>query len=310
MTSNNKVKVKSGRKYYWFWLLPLGAVVLVAGLVWWSMPPSGKAVFVSFDDVAGLKAQRANVMYKGVEVGKVAAVRLDESNSKAMLELQVHEQVMNLMVESTEFWIVQPQIGSMGVEGIQTLVSGPYITFKPGEGQPARVFQGRNGPPVLEQEGLRFKLRSERRYGISVGDDLLYKQVPVGKIYAYELNSDHVVFHAQIDRPYQPLLRDNSVFWEESGLEFDASLLGISVSAAPLLSMLKGGVSFATPDTPSKEAKPGQLFELSADREDEWLQWQPGISLPGRLVTSEGKSAEIQKAQSWMPNSSAKNKDQ
>ena len=75
------------------------------------------------------------------------------------------------MKEGTRFWIVRPWVGFGGVSGLGTLLSGAYVEFDPGEGQPASDFVGLAEPPPITSQmpGTEFVLSTDRRGGIGRG---------------------------------------------------------------------------------------------------------------------------------------------
>lgn len=287
MSETAQAKIISTTKVNWLWLIPLITLALVTFIVWQNLPAQGATLTLYFDEVASLKPIQTKLQYRGMEVGQIEALQLTPDHQGVKVTLQVDDSILPLLGEDTHFWLVKPEIGSSGISGITTLVSGPYITFSPGAGEPQRVFVAAQSPPLEKRDGLKFTLNSSLKNNIAPGDPVYYKQVVVGSVYAYELHSDRVMFYAQIQPDYQALLRRNSVFWEDSGLEVDMGLLGVSVSAAPLMSLLSGGISFATPAEYGPAATAASEFQLHADKEDEWPTWQPNIKLPKVRVERE-----------------------
>ncbi|WP_199610524.1 MlaD family protein [Flocculibacter collagenilyticus] len=288
----NKAKVKSSNSHHWQWLIPIFAIALTSFIVWRNLPPEGEMITLIVNDADGIKKGQTRVRYMGVDIGDIEEITLSDDVKQVNVSLKVDKKVLPLIRDNTQFWVVRPEISASGLKGIKTLVSGPYITFKAGEGEAKRQFIALEKPPIIKKEGVKIKLISNQLHNISPGDDIFYKQVPVGKIYAYQLTSQNVILYAQVHEPYNQLLRENSVFWEQSGLEFDMSLLGVSMSANPMVSLLSGGVSFATPNEPGAIVKEGTQFILAEDREDKWQSWQPNITFPSRIITQEGESHE------------------
>jgi len=280
MNKQQEASVKPVRNFYWMWLLPILAIALVTYLVWQNLPPQGETVILRFVNVSGIDVKQTKVQYRGVNVGKVSKTSFTENAEQVEVELALQTEVMPFIREGTRFWLVEPEINTDGVKGIETIVSGPYITFEPGDGEAKRDFSALSSAPILQQEGLTFKIKSYRRHDIAVGASLFYKEVPVGNVYGYELHSSHVIFLVQVHQPYQALVRDNSIFWERSGVDIDVGLLGVSVSTSPLASFLNGGINFATPDMPGNLIATDAEFELSDENNDDWLRWEPQIELP------------------------------
>ena len=75
--------------------------------------------------------------------------------------------------------------------------------------------------------------------------------------------------HVLIRRPYAPLVRANSVFWNVSGVSVSGGLVrGVEVKLESLRSLAAGGINFATPDANARPAREGQVFPLHADRQE------------------------------------------
>jgi hypothetical protein len=99
------------------------------------------------------------------------------------------------------------------------------------------------------------------------------------------------------------LVRDNTVFWNASGITADLGLTGLHVHAESLKSLLAGGIAFATPPTPGHRVSDGSVFRLHSEAKKDWLEWEadfePGKDDPpkkhhaaGRFFHHEKKSEE------------------
>jgi len=287
MSDKPEAQTLPAHHQHWVWLVPLFVILLVGVIVWRNLPEAGSPVVVLIEDATGLEPDQTRLRYRGVDVGKVKKVTLSDDTKQVEVELSVHQEVLSLMREQTRFWLVSPEINAKGIKGIDTLVSGPYLTFKPGSGADSREFVALDEAPILDQPGLKFTLQSNLKHSVSPGADILYKQVAVGTVYKYRLFSDHVEFSAQIHAPYAALLRANSVFWEESGVEFDLSLLGASMSTAPLPNLLRGSIALATPENPGARAEEGARFTLAEEPQKDWLGWRPTIEFAAEPVKRE-----------------------
>ncbi len=77
-------------------------------------------------------------------------------------------------------------------------------------------------------------------------------------------------------------MRENSVFWNASGIDVHFGLFsGAEIHTESLKSILGGGIAFATPDNKDmgKPAKPNARFPLHPKVKDQWLKWKPKIRL-------------------------------
>ena len=95
-------------------------------------------------------------------------------------------------------------------------------------------------------------------------------------------NSNGVRIYVNIYLEYQRLVKNDSVFWNNSGLRIDAGLFsGIKVATESIESLLSGGISMATPEFSKRQSssKEGGVFTLEGEVDDKWLSWKPGINL-------------------------------
>ena len=97
------------------------------------------------------------------------------------------------------------------------------------------------------------------------------------------LSSDgrNVLLVVSIGQPYARLIRENTKFWDLSGLRASLGFFFIKVPTERLESLVRGGIAFATPDNPNmgEPVKPGQEFTLNRVPRREWLRWAPSLPL-------------------------------
>ena len=175
------------------------------------------------------------------------------------------------------------KISLQGVSGLETLVSGVYIECTPGsQGPLADRFRGVSAQAAedeaAERTGFQVVVQSAST-SIGVNAPVLYRGVQVGKIIRKTLAKDgtNVGLIAAIDRPYAPLLRENTKFWDVSGVHASLGFLAIKIETGPLKSLALGGIEFATPPEMGPRVQPGHSFTLNASPRPEWLRWSPAI---------------------------------
>jgi len=188
--------------------------------------------------------------------------------------------------ESTTFSLVRPQISIDGVSGLEALVSGVFIECVAGpKGRLVQNFVGHSsGEPAWQegQSGLEIVIIAS---ATSVGLDapVYYRGMRVGKVERKALSSDgrSVRLLVSINQPYARLIRENTKFWDASGLKASLGFLFIKVPTETLESLVRGGLAFATPDNRDMGApvKPGHEFKLNKVSRREWLRWTPSLSL-------------------------------
>lgn len=235
---------------------------------------AGIRVKVKLSDFEGLQAGRTPVMYKGIQVGNLKALKVDPDLSSATAELTLDPLAEDYLVQGTQFWVVKPSISLAGITGLEALVKGNYIAVRPGDkgGAPQREFEARpKAPPLdLRAPGLHLVLFTENLGSLEVGSPILYKQVKVGSVQSYQFSRTRkqLVIGVHIEKEYEGLVNGSTRFWNASGVTLTGGLTGgIQVKSESLQSLMAGGIAFDTPEpnVPLKKRIP--RFRLYADKE-------------------------------------------
>ena len=102
----------------------------------------GPAITIRFTSAEGLTAGETEIRHKGVRVGTVESFELSPDLSEVLVHARMTRDVSKHLTASTRFWIVTPRVGTSGISGLNTLVSGAYIEMYPGEGLAQHDFVG------------------------------------------------------------------------------------------------------------------------------------------------------------------------
>ena len=95
----------------------------------------GIAMKLKLASGAGITEGVTKVMYRGLEAGYVKHIAFNNDPERSVTaHILLDPRAEIILREHTTFWLVSPSISADGVENIGTLLTGPYITFKPGEG--------------------------------------------------------------------------------------------------------------------------------------------------------------------------------
>jgi len=283
-------KVVRKRILSWAWVAPLFAVLLAAFLVYRSLPAKGVQITIRTSDGSGIDANSTLIRYRGVRIGIVSDVTRDKDLDHVLIKAKLDKSASHVARAKTQFWIVRPDISFSSVKGLETIISGPYITVQPGSGEPKFEFEALPSGPLAEKPnaGLRIQLTAKRLGAVKMGSPVLYRGVSIGEVYDYRLaeNSTFVKLFLYIKEPYKRLVRENSVFWDASGFDVSVSLLGMKINTESIKGIFTGAVGMATPDTPGAQVKDGATFELQEKQNGEWVKWAPKIEIP---TDKEGK---------------------
>ena len=275
-----RARLRRGRLFRVAWVVPLVAAAVAGWLIWERMRVYGPEIAIQFADGGGLRVGQTPVKYRGVQIGEVTGVELSEDHKHVLVKVQLQRSAASIAREGAQFWIVRPQVGFGSITGLGTVLSGPEIELRPGDGEPKREFVGRESAP-LEETGLRIVLRAERPKSLKPNSPVYYRGVEVGTVQKVDLTAGAVSADVTVlvRSRYAPLVREGSAFWNSSGIAVKGGILqGLEVEFESLRALAAGGVEFASPPN-SPRAKPGTAFFLHDEPKKEWLGWQAKIPL-------------------------------
>lgn len=280
--SNGAVVVRD-RGSLWLWLIPMLAVIASGAAGYQAWAQRGPMITVEFAEGSGIAAGDP-VLYRGVRVGDVHAVKMKADLSKVVVEARLRKDASNMGVEGSQFWIVRPEISVGRVAGLDTLLGPRYLQCEPGSGKPALVFAGLDRPLARANQvgSLDVIVEASQRGSLDVGSPVVYRGVRVGTVRDVGLAGDarKVEMTLLIEAPYRDLVRNNSRFWNAGGIGLDWGLMrGLSLKAGSLETIVAGGIAFATPTKPDDIAATGHRFALAEGPKPEWLEWAPGIEI-------------------------------
>ncbi|MGB9442218.1 MAG: MlaD family protein, partial [Desulfobacterales bacterium] len=244
---------------------------------------SGITIFIRFATGQSLTPKSTKVRFKGIDIGLVETVNVLPDLSGVTATVMMDPRTNRALREGTQFWLVSPKVSLSEVSGLETLVGGSYINVKPNlKGKPARHFTALKKAPgeTADPGQLEIVLQGNSRGSLKARSPVYFRQVQVGEISDYELAStgDAVNIFVIIYKKYVPLVRENSVFFNVSGMDFG---LFSGLKTESLEALVSGGVAFATPegDAMGKRAQKGRIFQLHDKAEGSWLRWTPRIPL-------------------------------
>lgn len=247
-------KVRRSNKVSPLWLLPTLALILAGWLVFKAIEDAGERIQIHFSDAQGLVAGRTTIRYNGLEVGIVRDVKLSDDLSSIYVEADIYPEATRLLSQRTLFWMVKPTANLSGISGLDALVSGNYIAIQPSDipSEPETKFSALERPPadIRAPEGLNITLRADDLGGISIGSQIVYKKIPIGEVYSYQLDEEekYVLIHASIHDEYKNIITDKSRFWNVSGIGATFGMQGVDLKVDSLSSLIGGSIAVDSPD--------------------------------------------------------------
>ncbi len=263
--------VRARRPIPLVWIVPILTGLIALWLAYETWSKKGPVITVTFETAAGLTAGQSQLKYKNVVMGTVKSIDVAPDLAHVVVTIETTRDAEPLLTDKTIFWVVKPELFAGSLTGLETLLSGSYIGMRPEagkeRGKPKRHFAGQQDPPVLQAwaKGTTYKLDSRRLGSISLGSPIFFRDIEVGTVLGWDLGdlASRVTVHAFIREPFDQYVREDSMFWNASGVSVKLSGDGVSVRMESLRALLLGGIAFESPtgkDAPI--AKASQAFRL------------------------------------------------
>jgi paraquat-inducible protein B len=237
------------------WFVPILALVIGGWMIWRSVKSQGPVAFVRFETADGIAAGKTEVRCRSVRVGVVREVKLAEDLKSVVIQVELIPDSGISLRKDTSFWVVRPRVSTAGgVSGLDTLITGAYLELNPGTPGGAEVnhFDGLENPPAtsLDIPGLRIVLTTEETGSLAVGSPIYYRGFEVGRIESrtLDLEGKRVTFNAFISAEYRSLVKENTRFWNTSGIDVSAGADGLKLRTPSFQAMVSGGASFGAPE--------------------------------------------------------------
>jgi len=259
----NQAKSVKSRSISPIWFLPIVAALLGIWILFENITHANTTIKIHFENAESIIVDKTRLRYKGVIVGTVKKIELDSSSGvNVIAEVESHAKFM--LREKTQFWLVSPKASLTSISGLDTLFSGSYINLHPGNGDSASNFNAVKEQPItIPDNSLLVNLKSDNAGSISVGTPLFYKKIQVGEVVRIRLDKSdqYVNIKAFITEKYSHLVKEQTKFWNISGLTANISRAGVDLKLDSLSSLIAGGITFSSP-ADSKKLAGNSAFTL------------------------------------------------
>ncbi|MGE4462013.1 MAG: MlaD family protein [Arcobacter sp.] len=240
------------------------------------------SVTIVFDDVEGLQENFSQLTYKGVNVGKVKKISLNEKQ-KVEVQALIYDDYSSFTKEGTVYYLKKPRISLQEIANAGSTVMAVNIGVIKSESLNKQTkFVGLETQPSVEksQFGTVFKVEDLTASSVNVDAPVYYKNVQIGKVSKIDLSEDgsKVVVDCLIYDKYTKLIRKNSEFYDISGFEMKFSIFsGSKIESNTFTSLLKGGLVVVTPYEYGEIANPKDKFTLVKTLREDWKSISPSI---------------------------------
>lgn len=246
------------------------------------MKNSTNSITIVFNDVEGLQANFSQLTYKGVNVGKVTNVRLNEKQQVEVKAL-IYSDFASFAKAGTVYYLKKPRISLQEVANAGSTIMAVNIGVIKSDNQIVQTkFEGLEGQPSVDKShfGTVFKVDDITASSVNVDAPVYYKNVQIGKVSKIDLSEDgsKVVVDCLIFDKYTKFIRKNSQFYDISGFEMKFSIFsGSKIESNTFTSLLKGGLVVVTPYEYGELANPNDRFSLVKELREDWKSISPSI---------------------------------
>lgn len=230
-------------------------------------------------------AQGTGVYYKSEAIGQVEWVDFDPVQKQFLMDVLIFPRYRKMLNSQTRFYNLS------GIEFSAELQQGikmnmPSLTQLINGGIGVQLESGEH--PQLEKQSKlplyknleaalasrkshlpSFALHSQDLLSPAVNSPVYYKQFEIGKVIEVTLADEgsHSTVVVSIEPRFTSLMRQNNRFWPKSMVDVSADLSGVKVSAAPLMSMIAGGIEMELADAAGETVPSGHRFTLYKSKE-------------------------------------------
>jgi len=240
------------------------------------------SITIVFNDVEGVQENFSQITYKGVNIGKVTNVKLNEKQQVEVKAL-IYNDFASIAKEGTLFYLKKPRISFQEIANAGSTIMAVNIGVIKSDNEAYQTkFVGLEGQPSVETShfGTVYKVEDPTASSVNVDSPVYYKNVQIGKVSKVDLSDDgsKVVVDCLIYDKYKKLIRKNSQFYDISGFEMKFSIFGgTKVESNTFTSLIKGGLVIVTPHEYAELASPKDRFTLIKELREDWKSISPSI---------------------------------
>ena len=231
------------------WIVPIITLFISLWLGYQHYSQLGIRIEIDFPTSGGLKIGQSQIKYRNVPIGIITKILLKENGDGVTVVARMDNSSRKYLNNKTKFWIVKPEVGSAGITGLDTIITGTYITiFTQKDDSFKKVFKGLEESYVTKENGKYFTLVSEKTLNIKVSSPIYYRNMEVGSVEKILVNDNGmgVKLKIFINQKYEKFVNQSSKFWVKSLVDINFINSGLSIDIAPLSHIIKGGLEFST----------------------------------------------------------------
>jgi len=273
------------------WLFPVVAIIFSTWAVTKYFEKSGKEIEIYFTDANSIVPEKTRILYRGVQIGMVEEVTISDDMKRVICKVKLTKTGEKFAKIGTKFYLITPKVGLDQISGLDTIISGSYITTVPNFASKTEEdsFEGFTSNPNAQDSTVKetmaeYSLYTEHAESVTAGDNVYFRGLIVGQVGQVDLTPDSrkVGISILIQKQYSKLIRTNTVFWKKQGIKADLGLFGSDIRVNSLDTIMKGGIELATPNKAGPMANSKTKFTLldNEPEEHEEKKWNPELRFP------------------------------
>ncbi len=211
--------------------------------------------------------QNTPILFKGIEVGKIIYVKLQED--MLTTRAYVYREYRYLLTDKTRFFVEEPTISFGGIKNLGNILKGNYISLDYAEGDFTNTFTAVSKKDLKNSVNtVKVDLISEDLGSISNRSKIYYKNIEVGRVDSYELNKDlkSVKISILIDEKYKDLINDATYFYDMSSKLVEIKDFDVNINYSGMEPLLNGSIAVVSNIPNAKLTK--KEFKLHSSHKD------------------------------------------
>jgi paraquat-inducible protein B len=261
------------------WILPLVILAILSWVAYESYLKKGINIVVVFKSAEGLKEGVTTLEYKGLQLGKVTKIDIDNNFKDVRVNILVRNDVAKFVAnKNSRFWIRKPTISLTKVDGLSTLISGYKIELSPQfrsaeeykKSKLRYLFKGLDSKPYDDflDNGYYITLLSNEKDNVQMGTPIFYNGFQVGEVYSKEFRFEKVFVKAYIYDKFNHLINKSSKFYMNDALNVTYGASGLNIELGSLYSTLVGGITVSTPNKENEKIHKDDVYILYSSKEE------------------------------------------
>ncbi|MFV0338757.1 MAG: MlaD family protein [Chthoniobacterales bacterium] len=250
----------------WAWFFPVLALAATAWLFYQQWQARGPEIVISFKDAPGMEPGKTNLIFRGVEAGRVTGVDLDDRLDRVAVTVRLKAFAEGLAREGTKFWIDQPVISLEGTSGLDSLIQGNSIRAQAGTGPYCWKFQALESAPVFDSgvvQGNLIRLYADPLPPIIRGAPVYYRGMLVGRVDRPTVaDGEQPFIQVVLESSHANLVNSATSFWVNPAGSISAGPGGIKISLSGINALVQGSIAFDDFGHPGEALKDISSFAL------------------------------------------------